>query len=197
MNKIDINLILVLVLNIMLFSCQNNKISDSPEEIVLNRFDKIKLNYNDSKSKLIQLEIDSILTIDNFIDDLNLEKSLKKINDADSILKNFKNNNDKLFKELNVIIDTLKPSKKIKIEDLEKLKNEITLSKDLIAKNYKTDLSILSTNKEILVLLKECGFKVIHNNLVFYDDTCQLKYNLLTIQLRTKHMEYKFSNKIK
>lgn len=180
-NKIDINVIFVFVLSMMFFSCQNNKISESPEEIVINKFDKIKLNFNDSKSKLIQLEIDSILTINNFTSDLNLEKSLKKINDADSILKSFKNDNDKLFEELNVIIDTLKPSKKIKIEDLEKLQNEITLSKDLIAKNYKTDSSIISINKEILELLKECGFKVIHNNLVFYDDSCQLKYNLLTI----------------
>lgn len=128
--------------------------------------------------------------------DKNLIESKEILSTVNSILLNRKSENKKATLELSNLLDSFHLPYKIKNQEISKIKQSLEKTVIEFNSNFKSDSTILVLCNEFVDLLDgDCKFNISGDKLIFKDNFCTSKYNLLMFSLKLHLVQSSFNNK--
>ena len=146
--------------------------------------------YTDYLKDIEKVGFDKIVTAEHLIIDNDLSKADEKIKEAILIFNNFNDKNEKLHNDLLKIIDSIKPTKNFKSNDIIKIRKNLEKKvKDLKLNREIDSLGIDAYDKIKNFLKSKCKFEIIDNQIYFESEKCRKEYFKLSMNLTS--IQYK------
>jgi len=187
--------IVIIIISLIFFqSCkgQTKTSNDSPKltaeqlkSSILNKVNQLNNTYKTYQENIKNIGYTKVLDLQRIKNDVGFEETNQIIKKTDSLQKDFNFNNSKLLSEWQEFINKVPSNlleKNKKDNVLKKLQQKINITN----KNYKADSTALLIIKNIVSILSDdkCKYKIIDNNILFYDRNCLNNYQKLEVKLK-------------
>lgn len=190
-----------LLLSVFIISCQNpmDKKNDILKRKIDEKHSEIKQNFIHLKQLVKESNVEDILSAKRIQTESDLSESNKRLLLIDSVLTISNKRNEDIITEINILIDSLKPTKSTNSKYINRLKSSVKKLNQTRQVYHKQDSTTINLYREIIQVLKKCDYSIVDNEIVFKNWLCEMNYNTAisgfsTIEMEARLMKLKTMN---
>jgi len=182
----NLRILIALIILMIYGACQNNDNLINENLLISYKNKNAIINevYHEYMKNIKSIGFENIVTSEHLINDNDFSIADKKIIEAEMVFKNFNSINEKLYKDLFNIIDSIKPTKSLNSNDISKIRIILDSKFKDINKNREVDSLGIDAYKKIKDFLKsKCKFEIENNQIYFENEECKNEYFKLSLNL--------------